>query len=61
MGIKSLKELTAKSKKSLSDIQSSTLLPAACSELLTLNHHTPGMEAIRRLAQVQLSPIKSVS
>lgn len=61
MGTKSLKELIEKCPKSVSDIQSSTLLPTNCTELLTQNHHNPGMEAIRRLAQVQLSPIKTVS
>lgn len=60
MGLKSLKELTDKKSKAISHIQSSTLLTNNCGELLTASQHNPGVEAIRRLAQVQLSPIKTV-
>ncbi|XP_046810107.1 protein three rows [Lucilia cuprina] len=60
MGMKSLNEIMEKStKKTISDIQSSTLLPTQCVELFTQNQYNPGMEAIRRLAQVHLSPIKT--
>ncbi|KAI8117498.1 hypothetical protein FF38_13333 [Lucilia cuprina] len=59
MGMKSLNEIMEKSTKNISDIQSSTLLPTQCVELFTQNQYNPGMEAIRRLAQVHLSPIKT--
>ncbi|TMW43541.1 hypothetical protein DOY81_011378 [Sarcophaga bullata] len=39
-------------------IQSSTLLPTACADFASANLN-PGVEAIRKLAQVQLSPIKT--
>ncbi|TMW44124.1 hypothetical protein DOY81_010801 [Sarcophaga bullata] len=40
------------------NIQSSTLLPTACADLASANLN-PGVEAIRKLAQVQLLPIKT--
>lgn len=59
LGVKSLQELREKAKNML-NIQSSTLLPAACADLASANSNA-GVEAIRKLAQVQLSPIKTVS
>ncbi|KAM7341680.1 three rows [Cochliomyia hominivorax] len=55
MGLKTIKELTEKKSKVVNSVTTST----GCIELYTPSHHNPGMEAIRRLAQVQLSPIKT--
>lgn len=61
MGIVTLKDLSEnKIPNSTADIITSIFAPGSCVDSLSLAHNT-GIEAMRRLAQAQLSPIKTVS
>lgn len=61
MGIKSLNEVSESSTKATSYVKTSCMQPEMGNDALLIGlNQNNGIEATRRLAQVQLSPIKTV-